>query len=85
MAGLASMSASVAAKTYAQRLQSFDNPAARQLLEIMDRKKSNLAISVDVTKKADLLKVVETVGPDVCMVKVSSIARSHDRNVSRCS
>lgn len=79
------MSASVAAKTYAQRVQSFDNPAARQLLETMERKRSNLAISVDVTKKMDLLKVVETVGPDVCMVKVSSIAMPHVRSLIRGS
>ncbi|CAO1620646.1 unnamed protein product [Parajaminaea phylloscopi] len=62
-------SSSYASKRYAERVSGFSNPAARALLETMERKKSNLAVSVDVTKKEDLLRVVETVGPDVCMVK----------------
>jgi orotidine-5'-phosphate decarboxylase len=62
---------SVASKTYASRVASFANPAAKLLLETMERKKTNLCVSVDVTKKADLLQVVESVGADVCMVKVS--------------
>ncbi|CAO1612996.1 unnamed protein product [Sympodiomycopsis kandeliae] len=60
---------SVATKSYSDRVASFSNPAAKQLLETMERKKTNLCVSVDVTKKADLLRVVDSVGPDVCLVK----------------
>ncbi|KAK0526391.1 orotidine 5'-phosphate decarboxylase [Tilletia horrida] len=60
---------SVWKQSYAARTANFANPAARALLETMERKKTNLSISVDVTKKADLLAVVDAVGPDVCLVK----------------
>ncbi|KAK0552527.1 orotidine 5'-phosphate decarboxylase [Tilletia horrida] len=55
--------------SYEQRVNNFPNPAARALLEVIVRKKTNLSISVDVTKKADLLAVVDAVGKDVCLVK----------------
>ncbi|CAD6884161.1 unnamed protein product [Tilletia controversa] len=54
---------------YAARVANFTNPAAKALLETIERKKTNLSISVDVTKKADLLAVVDAVGKDVCLVK----------------
>ena len=61
---------SVARKPYADRVAAFTNPAAKALLQTMERKKTNLCVSVDVTRKEDLLKVVDAVGPDVCLVKV---------------
>lgn len=70
----------VAARTYAERAQSHTNPAARVLLETAERKRSNLCVSVDVTKKADLLRVVDAVGPDVCLIKV----RMHSIGSLRC-
>lgn len=57
-------------KAYADRVAAHTNPTARRLLEIMDRKKTNLCVSVDVTKSADVLEVVRRVAPAVCMVKV---------------
>jgi orotidine-5'-phosphate decarboxylase len=45
---------------------------AKRLLELMDRKKTNLCVSVDVTTTAEVLDIVKAVGPSVCMVKVSS-------------
>ncbi|KAE8216217.1 hypothetical protein CF327_g552 [Tilletia walkeri] len=56
-------------QSYAARIANFTNPAAKELLETIERKKTNLSISVDVTKKADLLAVVEAVAQDVCLVK----------------
>lgn len=35
----------------------------------MERKKSNLAVSVDVTKSKDFLAIVDAVGPFVCLIK----------------
>ncbi|KAG6831129.1 dihydroorotate dehydrogenase [Tricholoma furcatifolium] len=49
--------------TYAQRALKHTNPAAKLLLETMERKKSNLAVSVDVTKSKDFLAIIDAVGP----------------------
>jgi orotidine-5'-phosphate decarboxylase len=63
------MKSSVASLRYAHRINSFTNPAARALLELMDRKKSNLCVSVDVTTKREFLDIIDAVGPSVCMIK----------------
>ena len=57
-------------QTYAQRAAKHPNPAAKALLETIERKKTNLCVSVDVTKSSDFLKVIDVVGPYVCLVKV---------------
>ena len=59
-----------AQQTYAQRVGNFSNGAAKQLLETMERKKSNLCVSVDVTRSSDFISVIETVGPYVALIKV---------------
>jgi hypothetical protein len=40
----------------------------------MDRKKTNLCVSVDVTTTKEVLEIVRAVGDSVCMVKVSEWA-----------
>lgn len=55
--------------TYAQRSRRHTNPAAKRLLDIIETKKTNLCVSVDVTKKEPLLSIVDAVGPYVCLVK----------------
>ncbi len=55
---------------YAQRAEKYTNPAARELLLTMERKKSNLSVSVDVTKSRDFLAIIDAVGPYVCLIKV---------------
>lgn len=60
-------------QTYAERVKNFQNPTAKAILETVERKKSNLAVSVDVTKSADLLAIIDGVGPYVCMIKVNRI------------
>jgi len=57
-------------KSYADRLANFKNPTARLILETMERKKTNLAVSVDVTTADDLLSIIDAVAPYVCMIKV---------------
>lgn len=57
--------------SYAAREQNFQNAAAKSLLKCMERKKSNLCVSVDVTKKESVLRVVEAVAPYVCLIKAS--------------
>ncbi|KAJ3774472.1 orotidine-5'-monophosphate decarboxylase [Lentinula raphanica] len=56
-------------QTYGQRIQNHTNPAAKLLLETMERKKTNLAVSVDVVKSKDFLAIIDAVGPFVCLVK----------------
>nr|ASV62981.1 orotidine 5'-phosphate decarboxylase [Flammulina velutipes] len=56
-------------QSYAARASKHSNAAAKQLLETMERKKSNLAVSVDVTKAADFLAIIQAVAPYVCMIK----------------
>ncbi|KAK0468214.1 humps family-domain-containing protein [Desarmillaria tabescens] len=54
-------------QTYGQRASKHSNPAAKLLLDTMERKKSNLAVSVDVTKSKDFLAIIDAVGPFVCI------------------
>ncbi|KAJ7276518.1 orotidine monophosphate decarboxylase [Mycena haematopus] len=56
-------------QTYAQRALRHKNPAAKLLLETIERKQSNLAVSVDVTLAKDFLAIIDVVGPFVCLVK----------------
>lgn len=59
--------------TYADRAKGHSNPAAKALLETIERKKSNLCVSVDVTSTKDFLEIIDVVGPYVCLVKVCSL------------
>lgn len=56
--------------SYSERARAHTNPAAKRLLETMERKQSNLCLSIDVTKKADLLRIVGAVGSQLCLLKV---------------
>lgn len=51
------------------RAQIATNPVTRKLFEIMHKKRSNLAVSVDFTTCGEVLNLVEKVGPHVCIVK----------------
>ena len=64
--------ASLLKQTYSQRAANHTNPAAKALLETIERKRSNLCVSVDVTKKADFLRIIDVVGPYICLVKVNT-------------
>jgi orotidine-5'-phosphate decarboxylase len=57
-------------KSYGERAMKFTNPTAKSILETMERKKSNLAVSVDVTRTNDLLAIIDVVSPYVCLIKV---------------
>lgn len=66
-------------KSYGSRAEKHTNPTAKRLLEIMERKKTNLCVSVDVTTAAEALEVVRRVGHSVCMVKVCAACIPADR------
>lgn len=55
--------------SYEQRAAKHPSAIARRLLELMARKKTNLCASLDVRSTAELLRLVETMGPYIAMVK----------------
>ncbi|KDE02987.1 hypothetical protein MVLG_06487 [Microbotryum lychnidis-dioicae p1A1 Lamole] len=63
------MPSSIAQLTYAQRAASHPIKVAQQLLSCIERKKSNLCVSVDVTTKSSLLRIANAAGPYCCCVK----------------
>ena len=54
---------------YTEKLQLTTHPVAQDLLQIMLRKESNLAVSLDVTDIQQSLQLIDQVGPYVCVVK----------------
>lgn len=58
------------ALTYGERaLTKVKHPVARRLLELMESKRSNLAIAADVTTASELLEIAEKTGPYIVMLK----------------
>ena len=55
--------------SYSQRVQFSTNPTGRKLLQLMDEKKTNLAVNIDVTRKEELLSLVECLAPYICVLK----------------
>ena len=64
----------MSSQTYAARAKKHKNPLAKQLLELVERKQTNLCLSIDVTKSEELLRIVEAAAPYVCVVKVYYLA-----------
>ena len=69
-------------KTYADRAKCHLNPAAKSLLETVERKQSNLCVSVDVTSSKDFLSIIDAVGPYVSLIK-ASVSRSTEAMYKR--
>ena len=55
--------------SYKERGNIVKNAVARRIFAIMDKKKSNLAFSVDVTTCAEVLQLADIVGPHICILK----------------
>lgn len=56
-------------ETYGQRGQLAQCVLSKRLLGIMDEKKTNLAVAVDVTSTQKLLQLADSVGPHICVLK----------------
>lgn len=54
---------------YAARAKLCTNPTAKSLLELMEKKKTNLAIAADVTTSKELLTIAATLGSEICVLK----------------
>lgn len=55
--------------SYEERQQHAKNAAGRKLLEIISRKKSNLAVAADVGTIEEMLRIADQVGPHICLFK----------------
>jgi uridine monophosphate synthetase len=55
--------------SYQQRAEVCESPAGKALLQLMSDKKTNLALSADVTSATELLALVDSVGPEICLLK----------------
>jgi orotidine-5'-phosphate decarboxylase len=64
------MAVSVTRRSYAERAKGHKIAVARTLFETIERKSTNLCVSVDVTDKASFLRIVDAVGPFCCLIKV---------------
>ncbi len=55
--------------TYKERAALSPSTLGAQLFHLLDDKKTNLALSADVTRAADLLMLAELLGPEICILK----------------
>ncbi|KAG0745997.1 hypothetical protein G6F57_008130 [Rhizopus arrhizus] len=56
-------------KPYSERAKQHSNACARSLLELMERKQTNLSVAVDVTTKKELISIADAIGPYICVLK----------------
>ncbi len=56
-------------KTYTARAADCTHPLAKKLLTLLDAKQTNLALSADVTRAAELIDLADTLGPELCILK----------------
>jgi uridine monophosphate synthetase len=56
--------------TFAQRAQVAQHPLSRRLFDIIRQKQSNLCVAIDLSSSAQILKLVDQIGPFICMVKL---------------
>lgn len=55
--------------SYADRVQYAKNPVAKKLFQLMEKKRSNLSVAVDVTSQSELLQLVEQIGSEIVVLK----------------
>lgn len=55
--------------SYGERAKLSPNPVGRRLLELMEEKQSNLSFNPDVTSSAELLRLADLIGPEICLLK----------------
>lgn len=55
--------------TFADRAEVAKSEVSRALFRLMDLKKTNLCLAADLTKTDEILNLVESVGPYICLLK----------------
>ncbi|HLD22196.1 MAG TPA: orotidine-5'-phosphate decarboxylase [Patescibacteria group bacterium] len=54
---------------YEDRISATKNPTTKRLFELMVEKESNLAVAADVTNAHELIRLVQAVGDEICILK----------------
>ncbi|KAI8458840.1 humps family-domain-containing protein [Phakopsora pachyrhizi] len=67
--GSSQKSLKIKSQSYLDRSKKHPNELTRKILNLIEKKKSNLCISIDVTEKKKLIEIIEIVGQHVCMIK----------------
>uniref|UniRef100_T1JH20 Uridine 5'-monophosphate synthase n=1 Tax=Strigamia maritima TaxID=126957 RepID=T1JH20_STRMM len=57
-------------RSFEQRAASCSNVMTKRLFQLMETKKTNIAVAIDVTKCDKLIELANQIGPYVCMVKI---------------
>jgi uridine monophosphate synthetase len=66
----------ISCKSFGERAKTFWTSSGKaqefgfKFLNLMERKKTNLALSADVDTKDELLRLADQLGPEICMLKV---------------
>src|SRR3990167_2336275 len=55
--------------TYQKRIYFCKNPLAKKLLHLISEKKTNLALSLDVTTSEKIIALADQLGPEICVLK----------------
>ncbi|KKS72808.1 MAG: hypothetical protein UV82_C0012G0011 [Candidatus Magasanikbacteria bacterium GW2011_GWD2_43_18] len=55
--------------SYSERADYTTNETAKKLFHIMDEKHTNLCVSADVHTKKEVLKLADTIGTEICLLK----------------
>lgn len=55
--------------SYSQRAAYCSNPTAQKLLRLMEEKKTNLSVSLDITRADPFLQLADQLGPEICILK----------------
>lgn len=75
--------AKFATLTFSARAGLAKSAFARHLFQLMDSKKTNLCVAADVTTSAELLRLADELGPEICMLKTHiDILEDFDASVS---
>jgi orotidine 5'-phosphate decarboxylase subfamily 1 len=56
--------------TYAERAKMTKHPMTRDILLLMEKKQTNLAVAADITQKQKFLDFVDAIGPYICILKM---------------
>lgn len=55
--------------TYAERAGQCTNQTAQKLFSLMEEKKTNLSVALDLTTAAEILDLLDKIGPEICLAK----------------